>query len=207
MHGVKKIASITALLLLIFSNKGVATVLPPSDVKLIGDANGLISIPEEEAFLQGNNMLPGDVVQRNMIIENKYNYSYEIFLKAERVTAKEEYDLLQKLNLSVVYNDKTIYEGPVSGEDKLINNISLGIVKPGEVKKLSCRVELDGSTTGNEYKNKYGRVDFIFTASRTEDNSNKDKPYTGDEGIGEYIIIALIGAVALAITLRNKEEE
>lgn len=208
MQWFKKIASTTALFLLIFTNKGGATELLPLDVKLIGDARGLVSIPENQPFLQSDNMLPGDVVERNMIIENKYDYPYEVFLRAERVTEKEKYDLLEKLNLSLVYNGKIIYEGPVSGDKGLSNNISLGVVKPGESKILNGKVELDGRATGNEYKNKYGRVDWIFTASRTEANNSKEnRPYTGDTGVALYVILALVSSGALVVLLKNKKKD
>ncbi|MGG7177879.1 LPXTG cell wall anchor domain-containing protein [Clostridium paraputrificum] len=203
MRKVKKIVVLTVSLLLILTNRGAAIGLPPPDVKLIGNANGLVSIPENEHFLEGNGMVPGDVVRRTMIIENKYEEPYELFLRTERLTEKEKYDLLEKLNLTITYNGKTIYFGPVSGEDKLEKDISLGIFNPGESKVLIGNVELDGKSTGNEYKNKYGKVEWIFTAVRAEGNKSTTK--TGDNGTALYLAIALISLGIGVFIMKNKK--
>ena len=154
-----------------------STTTLPSNVQLVGDSQGLISIPEDEPFLIKMGMLPGDRVERTMIIQNDYEYAYDLFLRAERVSEKEEYDLLTKLELSVYDGDQLIYEGPASGEDGMIKDISLGTYEPGETTELYAVVELDGPSTGNEYKNKYAEVNWIFTAVRAEESEkNPVKP-------------------------------
>lgn len=150
----------------------VTTTLP-SNAQLIGEAEGLISLPEDNLFLFQENMAPGDSIERTMIIQNEYEYAYDLFLRAERVSEKEEYDLLTKLELSVYDGDQLIYEGPASGEDGMVKDISLGTYEPGEKTNLYAIVELDGPSTGNEYKNKYAEVNWIFTAVRAEE-SEKD---------------------------------
>ncbi|SDP68109.1 hypothetical protein [Clostridium gasigenes] len=152
-------------------------------------------------------MLPGDNITRQMVIENDYDYPYEIFLKAERVTPKEEYDLLEKLHLKINYNDKSIYNGIIIDENVLVDNISLGVINPGENKILIGEVELEGSTIGNEYKNKYGEIKWIFTAVRKE--TSIKTPYTGDEGILPYVIVAILslgGIITITIVGRRKKE-
>ena len=150
-----------------------ATTTLPSNAQLIGEAEGLISLPEDNLFLFQENMAPGDSIERTMIIQNEYEYAYDLFLRAERVSEKEEYDLLTKLELSVYDGDQLIYEGPASGEDGMVKDISLGTYEPGEKTELYAIVELDGPSTGNEYKNKYAEVNWIFTAVRAEE-SEKD---------------------------------
>ncbi|MBB6624398.1 LPXTG cell wall anchor domain-containing protein [Clostridium gasigenes] len=203
----KKIFVIAAALLLLVTEKGWARTLAPPNVKLIGNAEGLVNVPGESPFLQGVNMLPGDNITRQMVIENDYDYPYEIFLKAERVTPKEEYDLLEKLHLKINYNDKTIYNGVIIGENLLVDNISLGVINPGENKILIGEVELEGSTIGNEYKNKYGEIKWIFTAVRKE--TSIKIPYTGDKGILPYVIVAILslgGIITITIVGRRKKE-
>ena len=98
----------------------------PKNVRLEGNSEGIVFIPQDEPFLLKEGMVPGDSVSGNIIIDNKYDVEYEIFMRAERVSKQEEYDLLNKLELIVYYKDDVIYNGPTSGEDGLSKNISLG---------------------------------------------------------------------------------
>ncbi|MGU8488178.1 LPXTG cell wall anchor domain-containing protein, partial [Clostridium perfringens] len=109
-----------------------------------GNADGIVYIPGNEPFLEAKNMVPGDNLKRTLILSNKFNDTYEIFLRAERVTPKEEYDLLEKLNLKIDYNNNLLYSGNATGEPDLEGNISLGKINPGESKELVAEVSLDG---------------------------------------------------------------
>ena len=143
----------------------------PSNVELIGTAEGMVLIPGEERFLESLNMLPGDSVSRQLVIKNKYSSEYEIYVRAERVSTADEFDLLSKLQLNVDYDGRTIYEGSANGEKvegAMTSNISLGTLKPGEEKILNAKVVLPGELVGNDYKNKEAEVNWIFTAIRKE---------------------------------------
>lgn len=174
----------TLALLLVINSQGVLAQTLPSNVHLVGDEDGiLISLPEGETdFLYKEGMLPGDSVDREMFIENKYDRPYTLYIRAERITEKEQYDLLTKLNLKINYDGEIIYDGPVSGEDGMANDIELGTFQPGDKAELYAVVTLDGLSTGDEYMNKEGVVDWIFTA--TNENSypeNPEEPQNPDE--------------------------
>lgn len=215
---------LTVSLLSIITIKGEAIEKTPPNVQLLGKADGLVHIPGDDLFLHYPNMLPGDKIQRTLEIKNEYEYPYELFLKAKRISPKEEYDLLQKLNLKITYKNKVIYEGATSGENKLLEDISLGVFNPGQEEMLVATVELDGPGTGNEYKNKYAEVDWIFTAIRSEDTGTDtedpnvkpptdvgggsgsggiESPQTGDYGILEYVILGCASALILFISRKK----
>lgn len=171
-----------------------------SNVKLEGNAEGIVFIPGDEPFLYKTNMVPGDKISRSIYIINEYDVSYDLYMRAERVTPKEEFDLLQKINLKIVYDDKILYEGPVSGEEGLVKNVYLGKIVPGEYKTLKAEASLDGPETSNEYKNKVAQVDWIFTAENIQvdgggnnnNNNNSNKlPITGEDIVFGYILIGL----------------
>lgn len=193
----KKFIVTISLILIITINIEADTITPPN-VQLLGKANGLVYIPEDDLFLYYPNILPGNSIKRTLEIKNHYDYPYELKLRAERVSPKEEYDLLDKLELTIIYKDKVIYKGKISGE----YDISLGIFKPGQEETLLAKVELDGPSTGNKYKNKYVQVNWIFTAVRSDFDQDIDKvepdipiidsPKTGDESIYMYIILATL---------------
>lgn len=177
----RKILVVTSLLSIITTIKVDADALAPPNVELLGNANELVYIPDDDLFLQHPNMIPGDYIRRTLEIKNKHKYPYELFLRAERVSPKEEYDLLDKLDLKISYKDEVIYDEAVNGEDKLIKGISLGVFNPGQEENLIAEVKLDGASTGNEYKNKSAQIDWIFTAVRSEDESHDNDKETLDK--------------------------
>lgn len=178
---IRKILVVTSLLSIITTIKVDADTLYPPNVELLGNANELVYIPDDDLFLQHPNMIPGDYIRRTLEIKNKHKYPYELFLRAERVSPKEEYDLLDKLDLKISYKDEVIYDEAVNGEDKLTKGISLGVFNPGQEENLIAEVKLDGASTGNEYKNKSAQIDWIFTAVRSEDESNENDKETVDK--------------------------
>lgn len=177
----RKILVVTSLLSIITTIKVDADTLDPPNVQLLGNANELVYIPDDDLFLQHPNMIPGDYIRRTLEIKNKHKYPYKLFLRAERVSTKEEYDLLDKLDLKISYEDEVIYDEAVNGEDKLIKGISLGVFNPGQEENLIAEVKLDGASTGNEYKNKSAQIDWIFTAVRSEDERHDNDKETLDK--------------------------
>lgn len=188
----------------------------PSNVILQGDASGIVFIDGDKPFLESVGMIPGDSTSRRIVIKNDSNSPFKVYMRAERVTPIEEHDLFNKLELEILYKENLIYEGSASGEDGLEKDIYLGIYKPGEEANLYAKVYLDGPSTGNEYKNKFAQVNWIFTAVSDEDigvikpevkPETKPEvkpevkpgksPNTGDSGIGIYIILALISLFLL----------
>lgn len=212
----KKVIMCTLGLVLTTSMYAYAAPSTPDNVRLEGNSEGIVFIPGDEPFLIKDGMVPGDEVSRQMVIDNEYDVEYEVFMRAERVSEKEEYDLLNKIELTIYYKDELIYNGPASGEDGLSKNISLGKFKPGEEADLYAEVKLDGPSTGNEYKNKYAQVDWIFTATNEGKETipvNPDKPSinkptvtdknpnTGDSSVAMYMVVGLGG---LALIFRDK---
>lgn len=231
MKRLAKVFLLSISLLLMMNTVGDANELAPPNVELLGNANGIVFIPGDQPFLEFNNMLPGDKLKRKLIIENKFTDSYEIYLRAERLSPKEEFDLLERLNMTVKYEDETIHHGDALGEQSLKENILIGTVNPNEKKELIAEVELDGESTGNEYKNKKGEVKWVFTAVRKlappqpppntggSNGSNQgqagesigsnssdvtNSPKTGDEGILKYLILLLM--CIIGFKLINKKE-
>ncbi|GAA0070293.1 hypothetical protein UT300003_18160 [Clostridium sardiniense] len=201
MKNIFKILILSLSLLLITGTIGDAAEIAPPNVELEGNANGIVYIPGNEPFLQFKGMVPGDKIKRRLVLSNKFTDSYEIFMRAERISEKEEYDLLEKLKMKIDHNYGTLHEGDATGEHSIKENVSLGKINPGESKELVAEVDLDGQSTGNEYKNKSGEVKWIFTAVRTKptggnpsdnnqsnNNSTSKPPQTGDNGILGYLI-------------------
>lgn len=221
MKRFSKIFLLALSLIFILGIKGEALESIPPNIELEGNAEGIVFIPGNEPFLSHHNMVPGDRVSRKIIINNNYNSSYEIFLRAERVTNEEEFDLLKQINVEIDYEKSPIYRGKATGEDGLTENISLGVVNPKEKKELFALAELDGPSTGNEYKNKYGEVKWVFTAVNLNDGLKEPAPHkpaggngidkgditspqTGDNGIILYCILAFGAFLLFSLNNRKK---
>lgn len=216
----KSIIKTLLLFLVIFSAitvRGEATEVPPSNVKLEGNSDGIVFISGDEPFLYKENMLPGDTVSRKMILKNNYTDSYFVYLKGERISKEEPYDLLDKIYVNITYENKSIYNGKILGKNKESREIPLGLIKPGEEKQLTATATLDGDAIGNEYKNKEVEVNWIFTAVRIpneNDNSTNiyDKfkkymknilPKTGYEN--EYLFGAIIIASGIYLVIKRRK--
>lgn len=225
MKNIIKSFLFTMALLLIICKPGVASTFATPNVELEGNANGIVFLSGDEPFLWSDNILPGDELERDILLKNKHDSAYKIFMRAERVTKKEEYDLLEKIQLKVKYDGNYIYNGPVSGKNGLENDICLGVIEPGQEKKLEAFAEFPGKEMGNEYKNKYGQVDWVFTAVKLDNYKNNSKsdistgtsknndkghgliPYTGDNGVGIYLIVIIIALTILVIINYKKREK
>ena len=160
--------------LLILTLNGYAVQKAPSNVILEGNVDGIITFPEKK-FLEHLDMMPGDKESGVIDIRSSHDKPFELYLRAEGVTDKEEYDLLEKIDLKLTYKDKILYEGPVSGANGLEEDIYLGTFNKNESARLLAEIELDGSTTTNEYQGKVFQVDWIFTAL-TQGEEKPDKP-------------------------------
>ena len=217
---IRKILLSVSLLLIMNIQVGAVT-LPPPNVQLLGDADGLVNLGEDNMFLYFDNMTPGDSVVGTIEIKNEYEYPYELFFRANRVSETEKYDLLNKLDLKITYKDKVIYAGPTSGENKLTDDISLGIFQPNQKELLTAEVSLDGPSTGNEYKNKTAEVNWIFTALRSnevdinpeinsdikpDNKPSSTKPIkTGDNSMIVFVILGLVSILVILLSSRKKK--
>lgn len=208
MKKIIKIFALSLLLLWVNGTLGYAEKFAYPNVKLEGNAEGIVYIQGNEPFLEAKNMVPGDKLKRTLILNNKFTDTYEVFIRAERVNPKEENDLLEKLKLKINYDNNLLYSGNATGETTLEENISLGKIAPGESKELVAEVDLDGPTTGNEYKGKKGDVNWIFTAIRMqgeEGNKLDILPQTGDAGILGYLLTGIL-CLIISVLINRKEK-
>ena len=137
MKNIFKILVLSLSLLLMTGTVGDATELAPPNVELEGNADGIVYIPGDEPFLEFKGMVPGDKIKRRLVLSNKFTDSYEIFIRAERISEKEEYDLLEKLKMKIEYDNRYFaMKEMTTGEESIKENVSLGKINPGESKEL-----------------------------------------------------------------------
>ncbi|MBO7407867.1 MAG: hypothetical protein J6V14_09585 [Clostridia bacterium] len=183
----------------------------PEDGFLFGD-NG-------DLFASFKNILPGQTIIQKINVGSKHGETTEIFLKAtptdgEPLSPEVEAQLTELLTkhveLIVSVGSEQVYRGPVwqdnvrlrsagpdaESADLYGDGISLGRFYTGDGLPVTVRLELDRSV-GNEFQNLAGEVDWVFSASGTD---QPPIPQTGDNSNRIYIIIMLAaGSACLAL--------
>lgn len=165
-----------SLLLIIGGSTLAFNKITNANVTLVGDAKGIVFLDNEEYFLVAENIMPGEQVQGNIKLENKYDYPYELYIRSERITPIDKHDLLEKLTLTINMENDIIYEGNITGSNGLEKNKLICEIMPNEVLNLNAVVTLDGKSTGNEYKGKVASIRWIFTAIRKENINDPQVP-------------------------------
>lgn len=211
---IKCLSIIVMIVLMMTSVSVLVKAQTPKNVSLEGNANGIVFFPDNELFLSGTDMIPGDKVLGEISVKNNYEQAFKLYMKAERITDEEENDLLKALELKITYKDKIIYQGNAAGDDGLNNHIYLGEFRSGDTTSLAAEVYLDGKKIDNRYQNKYGEVKWIFTAETNEQPVNNNVPSnivtrvfngikTGDKIIWSWSCIC-IGSLVSMILLGKK---
>lgn len=177
-----------------------------------------INVNEEKIFLEDLDINPGDSVENTLIIENNYDFAYSLYMSAKRITDEEEYDLLTVIDLEVIFDDEVIYKGPIIKNDSE-EKILLGVFQPNSSKTLKAVATLSESV-GNEYKNKYARVDWIFNAEGDDgknissdnpinsgsNNNQTNLPYTGEVVKSIYMALGFITIGALLLSSKKDKK-
>ena len=174
------------------------------------------------------NVMPGDVIEQTITFSNKdTEYDFVALYLRAQVHDEENNpildgedavtmtDFLSQLHMSVYDGEKLIYDSTMDDSAQLTDNVLLGRVASGSVKNLKVTVEVP-IELGNEYMNRKGAVDWIFTVEipdipvtpeRPETPLIPQAPNTGDHmnvfGFGIMGLLAAGAAVTL-ITLRRK---
>lgn len=140
-----------------------------SNIKILGDREGLKLLTENKNMFDLNNLNPGDTYESEITLENRYDDCYiEIFLRTDRISKEPglgEADLFDQLVISVYLDDELLYNGKMKGF--ATENTSLGSLINNESKKMKVSVNLPGKETGNEFQGEELVANWIFTAQST----------------------------------------
>lgn len=213
----KTIASLVMMLVLLL---GIgAPAYADGIVSYQGGAEKFVFLPgssytDTDLFYGFKNVMPGDTLTQTIQVKNGFfgTGSVKIYLRAvahdeqtnplsPNVAAAGETvatmsDFLSKLYMEVWQGDKCIYTGTPDQLDGLKNNVLLASVpRFGSVTltvKLQVPIEL-----GNEYANRVGEVDWVFTAEELDPQGN---PKTGDtSNLTLWIVVMVLCLAAIAV--------
>lgn len=221
-----KTISALALALLLLLGMG-ATAFAESKVTYEGGAEKFVFLPgseysETDLFENFKGVMPGDVITQEITVQNNYTKAekVKIYLRAvvhdeqgnplsEEVARTEDLvsmqDFLSQLSMTVKQGDKVLFSASPDELDGLKENVLLGAF-PGRSKtiltvELSVPFEL-----GNEYANRVGEVDWVFTAEEVTKTVQ-----TGDDSDlilwAALMTLSLVTAAGVILSLNRKNKE
>lgn len=191
-----------------------------SSITYEGGAEKFVFLPggddtDTDLFDNFKNVMPGDSLEQKITIKNGYKGSdyVKIYMRAEvhdengnpmseKVAAEEEKvaqmnDFLSQLSMEISMGDKVIYQESPDQLDGLSENVLLGSFRRGVsadlIVKLNVPIEM-----GNEYANRVGEVDWVFTVEERNDpkdngggssKPDRDNKVEKDELPDEIIVI------------------
>lgn len=224
----KTLKTISALALVLVLLLGMsATAFAESKVTYEGGAEKFVFLPgseytETDLFENFKGVMPGDVITQEITVQNNYTKAekVKIYLRAvvhdeqgnplsEEVARTEDLvsmqDFLSQLTMTVKQGDKVLFSASPDELDGLKENVLLGAF-PGKsytklVVELSVPIEL-----GNEYANRVGEVDWVFTAEEVTKTVQ-----TGDDSDlilwAALMTLSLVTAAGVILGLNRKNKE
>ena len=224
----KTLKTISALALVLVLLLGMsATAFAESKVTYEGGAEKFVFLPgseytETDLFENFKGVMPGDVITQEITVQNNYTKAekVKIYLRAvvhdeqgnplsEEVARTEDLvsmqDFLSQLTMTVKQGDKVLFSASPDELDGLKENVLLGAF-PGRSKtiltvELSVPIEL-----GNEYANRVGEVDWVFTAEEVTKTVQ-----TGDDSDlilwAALMTLSLVTAAGVILSLNRKNKE
>lgn len=148
-------------------------------VEFNGQAHKLLAVPDN-FFHNIRRAMPGDFYQDEILLSNTTNTEAELFFKTEATDlTAEQVDLLEKINLKILMDQKVLYEGNLYSE-KLKDEISLGIYKPEETGILSFEIKIP-KELNNDYALRNANINWIFSVY--EENADLEENVISESGL------------------------
>lgn len=208
--------------------------LPPGIVA--GDDQGIKIQNDGHYLIDIRDVAPGKKWSTKITIINiEKDIPYLLTMSIGKPTmVKGTLDLSKAIQMTLIYENKEVYKGPLSGVNKTLNlqdqstPLNLGIFKGGDTKMLEAHFELDGKSYTNRdfFEKNVVENSWHFKAVKTilPDTSDPDQPEkTSSENLinklrlpntGEEwrntLIFSCIGLFLLLISLligKHKKEE
>ena len=220
MYNMKKWLLLVLCLCLVFVAFSGATVLRaaaavslPSGV-LIGDQDGIRVDAQGNYYIDARGLNPGDVIHKTVTIQNlsqndstpEGKVPYMITMTAEALLSQGPVDLLDKVQLVLKLDGRTIYTGRVRGNgapNMVDRALDLGTYSVGDRRVLDITLTVDPDIKISEKKSE---ADFKwkFYAYRAY---NTDPPKTGLIEDDWMYLLPMAGALFLFVFLVTTKEK
>ena len=221
----KTIASLVMMLVLLL---GIgAPAYAEGNVTYQGGAEKFVFTPgsgytDTDLFDGFKNVMPGDVLEQKIQVKNGFfgTGSVKIYLRAvahdeaanplsPNVAAAGETvatmsDFLSQLSMEVWQGDRCIFTGSPDELDGLKKDVLLATVARFKSTTLTVKLQVPAEL-GNEYANRVGEVDWVFTAEEVTKTVQ-----TGDDGApilwASLMTLSLVAAAGAILSLNRKNK-
>lgn len=196
------------MLLVLLMALASVSALAAASVTYVGGAEKFIFLPgsdlsETDLFENFKDVLPGDVIQQKITVQNDTKKKVRIYMRAEPVS-KTDADFLSQLHLKVEAGNKAIFDAPADEQDGLAKNTLLGTFKKNGKTELTVTLTVP-IELGNEYMNRQGDVPWTFLVEEVPDDDSAD---TGDWfQIGAWAAAAAVLAALIIVLLVRRRRE
>lgn len=175
------------------------------------------SFTETDLFDSFKNVMPGDTRSQHIVIHNnwvKYDH-IRVYLRAAAhdasnspasgVGAADSNAFLSQLSMTVTRSrdNKEVFRASPEKLDGLQNNVLLATLNRGESTSLDVELAVP-IRLGNDYANRVGEVDWIFTI---EGHYDSDAPKTGDFWLPWAMGAMLLSGAALILCMRRRTKK
>lgn len=229
----KRMNKIFFILLAVMMLMTSAVFAEDASVTYEGGAEKFVFFPGSEytgtdLFDNFKGVMPGDTIEQKIVVKNdtKDCDYVKIYMKSEahsdenvlsEAVSKDETvvsmkDFLAQLEMTVLQDGEAIFEGSGAELEAFEDSVPLGAFRKGDeaelTVKLSVPIEL-----GNEYANRIGEVDWVFTAEQHNDPKEPAKkpvelPFTGDNAnlflYGGLLAAAIVVLIALIVKRKRQ---
>lgn len=198
----------------------------PSGI-IAGDDKGIKIKNDGDYLIDIQDVAPGRKWSTKITITNiEKKIPYHLTMHVSEATINDgPLDLSQAIQMTLIYDGKEVYKGPLSGVSKAMNlqdksaPLNLGVFKGGDTRMLEAQFELDGKTYTNEdfLKKNSAYNTWHFKAIRailpdTAGLDQQEKPFlenlksklrlprTGEEW-GEALLFSCVGLFLVLVSL------
>ena len=203
MNRLNKIFALLMVFVILMTGTAVSAFAAVANVTFENNAEKFIFLPgsnssDTDLFDNFKNIMPGDTRTQTVVVTNDFrDYDkIKVYLRAkphgednplsasvaatETVASME--DFLSQFAMTVRADGIVIYNASPNEVGGLKDNILIGEIACGETVKLdiSLSMPLD---VGNEYSNRIGEVDWVFTVEQVEEGSQVVVPMPARETI------------------------
>ena len=181
-----------------------------SDKKLYYDS----ALLDKNIFMNHVNMLPGEVYNDKLVIENASDRDYTLYFKISlKEQSEKAIELLNNITMKLYLDDVQIYNGDVTGVNygdsvDLTNAIKIGFIPKKTVMNLESITKLNEDYEDIE-NDEYSYVDWNFYAEY-DDTVEVLVPKTDKNQNSIFIILSLLLIIVTIITIvyfKNKKKK